>query len=186
MTFRVLTVCTGNVCRSPMAERLLRAGLGDGVEVISAGTGALVGEPMTAPTRALVTRHGGDAERHAARQLTPELVAGADLVLAMTRRHRGTVLTTLPRAVQFTFTLREAARLASAVDPASLPPGPCEARLRAALPALRAARGHLPPPDPADDDVPDPYRRPDAVYEAMAAVLVPAVDAIVALASPPD
>jgi protein-tyrosine phosphatase len=110
--------------------------------------------------------------------LTEPLVAEADLVLAMTRRHRSDVLRLLPRASRRTFTLREAARLAPLVDPAELPDGPLEDRLRALVPALAARRGFVPVEDPADDDVVDPYRRPDAVYREMADQLVPAVEAL--------
>lgn len=191
MTFRILTVCTGNVCRSPMAERLLRSGLAARcgeqaavVDVSSAGTGALVGEAMTDPTRDLVTRHGGDAAGHRARMLAERMVADADLVLPLTRRHRSAVVTVHPRATRWTFTLREAARLAGAVDPAELPEGPLEERLRALVPALAAKRGLVPVADPAVDDVVDPYRRGDEVYAAMAASLVPAVEALLDVMAP--
>jgi protein-tyrosine phosphatase len=192
MTFRILTVCTGNVCRSPMAERLLRSGLaqrfGDeaaGVVVGSAGTGALVGEEMTSPTQVLVARHGGEAAGHGARALAEQLVAEADLVLAMTRRHRGDVLRLHPRATRRAFTLREAARLAPLVDRAELQVGSLEDRLRALVPAMAAKRGLVPVDDPDDDDVTDPFRRGDEVYEQMAAQLVPAVDAVLDALGPP-
>ena len=94
---RCLFVCTGNICRSPAAERLLRrdldrtvggiAGL-SGVHVSSAGTGALVGEPITPPMAQLVAGAGGDVERFSARQLTASIVRGADLVITMTSAHR--------------------------------------------------------------------------------------------------
>lgn len=183
-------VCTGNVCRSPMAERLLVAGLrarfgavADQVVVTSAGTGALVDEAMTPETLALVTGHGGDGAGHRARMLTEPLVAAADLVLAMTRRHRSAVVTLHPPAMRRTFTLREAARLAPLVDPGELPTEPPDAlladRFRALVPALVARRGFVPVEDPADDDVVDPFRQSQEVYAAMADQLVPAVDTLV-------
>ena len=73
MTFRVLVVCTGNICRSPMAEHLLRAGLAargvEGVEVSSAGTHGLVGEPVQQHASAVLTERGIDHSAFAARRL---------------------------------------------------------------------------------------------------------------------
>jgi protein-tyrosine phosphatase len=76
-----------------MAERLLRAGLErrgiDDIYVHSAGTGALVGAPMTAEMEDLVRTHGAEPSGHAARALVKEMVDDATLVLALPRRHRG-------------------------------------------------------------------------------------------------
>ena len=176
MTFRVLAVCTGNICRSPLVERLLQQQLPD-ITVESAGTGALVGEPMQRGSQTILERHGGDASGFEARALTPEMVARADLVLALTRRHRSAVVQLHPRATRYTFTLRELARLAPQVTP--LPGETREARLRALVPAVASRRGFEPVPDPADDDVIDPYRRGQAVYDEMAGYVVPAVSALV-------
>ncbi|HZI97068.1 MAG TPA: hypothetical protein VFD41_06030 [Actinomycetales bacterium] len=176
MTFRILAVCTGNICRSPLVERLLAQQLPD-IEVASAGTRALVGEPMQPPSRAILERLGGDASGFAARALTQQLVADADLVLALTRRHRSAVVQLHPRATRCTFTLRELARLAPQVTP--LPGATPEERLRALVPAAAARRGFEPVADPADDDVIDPYRRDQGVYDEMAAQSVPAVEALV-------
>jgi protein-tyrosine phosphatase len=82
---RVLMVCTGNVCRSPMAEALLRArferrGRGD---VESAGLAALEGWPADPVAVELLAERGFDLSTHRARQLTPELLARFDLVLVM-------------------------------------------------------------------------------------------------------
>jgi protein-tyrosine phosphatase len=87
--YRIVLVCLGNICRSPMADvvltdRLERAGLGDRVEVASAGTGGWhVGGPMDERAAALLTRHGYDATRHRARQFQADWFDDADLVLAM-------------------------------------------------------------------------------------------------------
>lgn len=184
--FRILTVCTGNVCRSPMVERLLKVRLeerfgaqADDVTVTSAGTGALVGEAMTLQTAELVRRLGGDAEAHVARRLGQEMVADAGLVLALTREHRSAVARLLPRATRKTFTLREVARLAPLVEPGELPDAPLADRLRALVPALAARRGFVPVEDPWDDDVIDPYRQSDEVYAQMSEQVVPAVTALV-------
>jgi protein-tyrosine phosphatase len=85
MLERVLMVCTGNVCRSPMAEALLRARFaarGRGT-VTSAGIAALVGRRAEPHAIALLAERGLDLSAHRARQLTPELVADAELVVVM-------------------------------------------------------------------------------------------------------
>ena len=80
---RLLVLCEGNHCRSPLAEALLRQALGPGFEVNSAGLRALVGEPAHAETRRQGVERGLDLAAHRGRQLTPELAKGADLILVM-------------------------------------------------------------------------------------------------------
>ncbi len=111
----VLFVCTGNICRSPTAERLTRAFADEHdlreVTASSAGTRAVVGYGME-PTAAEVLRAmGGDPTGFRARQLSPAIVDDADLILAMTTRHRDRVMSESPRAMRRTFTLLEAERL---------------------------------------------------------------------------
>lgn len=89
-----------------------------------------------------------------------------------------------PAATRRTFTLREMARLLPLVDPATLPEGPLEERLRALVPTAAAKRGLVPVADPGEDDVLDPYRQSEEVYEAMAAQLVPAVTALLDALAP--
>lgn len=79
-------VCTGNICRSPMAEVLLAhrlASRGAHARVESAGIAALVGRPADPEARALMAERGLDLTRHRARQLTPDLVRAFELVLVM-------------------------------------------------------------------------------------------------------
>ena len=87
---RVLIVCSGNTCRSPLAEAALRAALGPDaarVEVISAGTGAAEGIPVSEHSTAVAARDGLDLSEHRSRRASRELVGSADLVLAMERHH---------------------------------------------------------------------------------------------------
>lgn len=81
---RILIVCMGNICRSPMAEYLFRQRMaGRDIEFASAGLGALVGSPMDAMALQLLAENGIDGSMHRAHQLTPSLLRGADLVLGM-------------------------------------------------------------------------------------------------------
>ncbi len=162
MATRVLVVCTGNICRSPAVERLLATGLaGTDVEVSSAGTWAMRGHPMSPPMAELVEAAGARADGFVARQLTSALVREASLILALTREHRTAVVELEPAAVRRTFTLRELARLSSAVDLQRLPAGTAGERLVALLPLAAAQRAAL---GPGDDDVVDPYGGPASLY----------------------
>lgn len=181
--FRILTICTGNICRSPAAERLLRLHLGDAVEVVSAGTGALVGEPISGPMVPLLERAGADTADFAARALTPEDVRAADLVLALTLEHRSRAVVTWPGALKRTFTLLELARLAEHVGRDALPEGDVAARLRALVPLAIRARGMV-RVQPEQDDVPDPYRRSDAQYATSFDAIDDAVRRLAAVVSP--
>jgi protein-tyrosine phosphatase len=82
----VLFVCTGNICRSPMAAAIARAAA-PGLEVASAGTFALTGSPATWEASRVAEEHGLSLAGHRAQQLTTSLVAGAELVVAMTNAH---------------------------------------------------------------------------------------------------
>ncbi len=152
MTFRILTVCTGNICRSPAAERLLAAALGPSVHVESAGTHAMVGRPIDPPMAALLRADGVGPDGFAARQLAEQQIREADLVLAMAREHRAYVVDLVPAAVRRTFTLREFARLVGDAE-ASPEQGVSASDVLGRLVRQAAAnRGGV-----ADDDVPDPY-----------------------------
>jgi protein-tyrosine phosphatase len=113
---RILFVCTGNVCRSPMAERLAIAYGAQRhfqhLDVSSAGTRALIGYPIEPRAARSLEKLGGDTSNFASRKLTPTIAADADLVLCMTKAHRDDVLELAPHQLHRTFTLREAARLA--------------------------------------------------------------------------
>jgi len=108
MFSRILTVCTGNICRSPAAEFLLRQQIeraGKRVDARSAGIGALVNHPAEAATTAMMNARGVDLSSHRASQLTPERLRWAELVLVMERHHREAVLAMDPTARGKTFLL---------------------------------------------------------------------------------
>jgi len=105
---RILTVCTGNICRSPAAEFLIRqrcAAIGLSLEAQSAGIGALVNHPADETTSAMMQSRGLDIGTHRASQLTPERLRWAELVLVMESHHRDAVLAMDPTARGKTFLL---------------------------------------------------------------------------------
>jgi protein-tyrosine phosphatase len=176
--FSILAVCTGNVCRSPAVERLLRNKLGPTVKVSSAGTHALVGHPISEPMTALLRESGLEHQPFEARRLSEQMLKQADLVLTLTRAQRGLVVESCPAAVRRTFTLREFARLLSWVDPSALPTGSPADRLRVAIPLAAAQRGRE-RISPDEDDVVDPFRLSEEVYAESFRQIATAVTAIV-------
>jgi protein-tyrosine phosphatase len=177
---RVLVVCEGNICRSPATEVLLRDGLGNGsgIEVASAGLGARVGEPVDESVRRLLRARGLSADGRA-RQLTPDVVRGAQVVLTMTAAQRAAVVSRVPAAVRRTFVLGEFAALA--VLAGRLPEEEPVRRLAALVESagrLRSLRG------PAHDDVPDPYGRGGEAHARAFALVAAAVEDLVAVLVP--
>ncbi|MCK0112301.1 low molecular weight phosphatase family protein [Ornithinimicrobium sp. F0845] len=169
---RLLTVCTGNVCRSPLLERVLQRRLdqrwGTGrYEVSSAGTHALVGQAMDERSADLLQSFGGSPDGFVARRLTARLIADADLVLVATTAHRGLVIREHPPALRHTFTFRELGALTDTLtaDPVVAGDLPPAERLRALAATLIGRRG---PGVVREPDIVDPYRRDDRVYRQMA------------------
>lgn len=114
-TLRILTVCTMNICRSPVMAVQLRRELDAApptvsAEVTSAGTAAEPGLPRCAMAQALI---GVDVPTGQAQLLSSSLINDADLIFTADSGHRGAVLRQLPQARSRTFTLLEAARLAT-------------------------------------------------------------------------
>ena len=193
--FRLLYVCTGNICRSPFAEILTRhlliGRLGGRAaarfDVGSAGVEAVVGHGVHPLTRAELAPWGLDrtaADRFTARRLSPAMVDEADLVLGASPRHRSSVVERNPAGLSRTFAVREFARLAAAVDPAELPDEPV-ARAHALVVAARARRGLLPPVPPDEERVPDPIRGGPDEHHAAAVLLRDAVTTVVDAVAPP-
>ncbi|MEX5270597.1 low molecular weight phosphatase family protein [Kocuria sabuli] len=186
---RILTVCTGNVCRSPMAAVELDHGLNEvspgGFAVTSAGMHALVDQGFEERVGRLAHDRGlAAAAGHRARQVGPEILRDVDLVLVMAREHTQPVLQQAPRLLKKVFTLREFARILQYVS--------TDAELDAAVPADRAERWawlvrqaprlrqRVPVRHPERNDVVDPYRQEDTVLQQMADELFEATDAVVA------
>jgi len=163
----LLFVCTGNICRSPTAERLAAMFAAEhpaaGLRVSSAGTHAVVGHGLERTAARVLQTLGGDPGGFRAQHLTTAMVDAADLVLAMTEQHRSRVLELSPRAMRRTFTLREAARLVR------LTSGELELGAR-----LVAARAQHPRGD-ADDDIGDPIGQDLSTFESVGADIAAAL-----------
>ena len=157
---RVLSVCVGNICRSPVSEFLLDHELGDRVASSSAGTHALVGQPVYPPMASRLDAIGV-AHDGAARQVDEPLLRQSDLILTMTRELRSRVVELVPAAVRRTFTLAEFAGIVAAGPRPARPSGRAE---MIPLIATAAARRSAIAGQGADLDVADPYRREDADY----------------------
>ena len=180
VTGSVVVVCTGNVCRSPYIERRLRQELaGTEIDVTSAGTGGLVGRDMDAGTRRLLDRAGADVRGFAARALTAEVVASADLVLTAAREHRSAAARLQPSALHRVVTLRDLADLLEGVTPADVASAGGSGSWVRQVVAAALARRAVVPARQADVDVTDPIGAPAAVFERMTAeveeALVPVV-----------
>lgn len=182
--FNVLTVCTGNICRSPLTEMLLRKTLHGLPTVIhSAGTQALTDNPMEEANQIIANELGvTDGHEHRARQLTREMLEKADLVLALSREHRAAVVELLPRASRRVYTLREFALLANSANLAELSRSNAELaedRMRDFVEEIAQRRGSIPAPDDLNElDVIDPYGQGDEAYVESAGQITPAVKTI--------
>jgi len=117
----ILLVCTGNLCRSPMAAAILRARLREDPacadwEVHSAGLWATEGQPASAPARAVMEERGYDLSHHRSRPVTEESVERADLILAMTPHHVEALRLAFPQAADRIHLLAEMAGGTQGVD----------------------------------------------------------------------
>jgi protein-tyrosine phosphatase len=172
----ILCICTGNVCRSPVAERLLSARLGPDVQVASAGTSGLAGRGIEPEMLAQLTAAGLPDVGFVARRMTAADIRGADLVLGLGREHRSQAVELVPAAVRRSFTLLEFARLLGTITPDELPRRSVADRLRAAIPLAAARRRRVASADL--DDVADPYRQHQNAYDGSFTAIRTAVDAI--------
>ncbi len=188
----ILTVCTGNICRSPLAAVALQHRLtewGVASNIRSAGTQGLTSAPMTPEAQRLAVAAGvpeADAAAHRSRALTEDMLSSPDLILAMTREHRTRTVSLWPSAMPRTFTTRELARVSASLDDDDLRSAcagstPSE-RLRAMARYVSQHRSLFPAASPSDDDVIDPYRKDWSVYELSAAQLLPTLAAVERLA----
>ena len=176
----VLFVCTGNICRSPIAEFYLRELLSpdEGIVVSSAGTHALHGEKM--PQRGIdhANQLGlNGIERHRARTLSEMEIASSSLILTMTLEQRRAVIELVPSAMRKTFSVREFARISGFTQAVNSSESfQSSAEFVRSFAEARGVAGAA--EDPARDEVVDPYREPDEVWQRCLQQLIPALDVI--------
>ncbi|MGM0700215.1 low molecular weight phosphatase family protein [Brevibacterium sp. GP-SGM9] len=190
-TFHVLAVCTGNICRSRIAELVLAKRFADVSEIRlrSAGTRAASGWLIPEEVREIAGYMGVEEIRtRRTKQVSEQVLGDADLVLVMTRDHRREMVELNPRIIRRTFTIRELASLAAVTRDADIisegggPTADRAARLRAAVGAAARRRSRRRSPKQVTvDDVIDPYGCDRDTYARSALQLAPAVEGVAAL-----
>jgi low molecular weight protein-tyrosine phosphatase len=166
----ILVVCSGNICRSPIAEGLLRRAMQRRSDlempaISSAGTIAMEATPATREAVTAARNHGVDISRHIAHRLTDPMIVGADLLICMAAEHREEIEERVPEARDRTFTLKELTRL--------LERDATRADLQGRVAAAARGRddGALTEVDRFDEDVIDPLGMPIETYLEIAAEL---------------
>jgi protein-tyrosine phosphatase len=166
-----LMICTGNVCRSPMAEGFLRATLrrrfGElAPTVASAGTSGWEGSGAMPESVDAAEERGVDISRHVARRLIKGDVFDSDVVIAMAGEHRDAVSRAMPEAAERTFTLKELVRLLEALPPPTRPLDADDLPERVALAEELRRGGYA--GNPHDEDIVDPLGLPLESFRAIA------------------
>lgn len=167
----VLFVCTGNICRSPLAEHLLRSQTRDissFITVASAGTMPLLGGSIPPEILNYASTHDVVITDHHPRVITAGMLGNADVILTAERSHRSEVVSLVPRAANKTFTLNQFVRLAQAHEQL-LQQGeiitPTISELSELVGEIADIRSLAPPPHNAnDDDIDDPYLKSLTTY----------------------
>lgn len=183
--FHVLSVCTGNICRSPVSEAVFRgwAARVPGLGSESAGVGAVIGNPMEPAALDISRRWWPDAEAFRARQIDSAMTQGADLVLVMTVEQRREVLQMDPSALHRTFLVRELDVVLAALEDGaesaagSHPPSGQETPAERAHRLINAASRHRELAR-RSGEVKDPYRLPREEQDAILTELSTVVNRI--------
>jgi protein-tyrosine phosphatase len=168
----ILTLCTGNICRSPMAwgflENRLRERKFRTVWVESAGTSGWDGSRATAEAIEAMSELKVDISLHRARRLVLPMIDGADLIVAMSTEHREAVGELVPHAASRTFTLRELVRLLDDFPGHPDGTGTAQDRLRRAVSWADARRSSGDAPESVMEDIADPLGLSLASFKATA------------------
>ncbi|MGZ5410293.1 MAG: arsenate reductase/protein-tyrosine-phosphatase family protein [Aeromicrobium sp.] len=161
--FAILTVCTANICRSPLMELLLRQQLDTSFyEVGSAGTRGFKSHPMDSGAARQAIRFGAAPHHFKSRPVTADMIRVSGLILTATREHRSSVLGLDPMALRRTFTLLEFAQLA-----AEYSNQPLDALIVESSRHRSHAKGEI--------DIEDPFRQGELVNQQVAEKILGAV-----------
>jgi protein-tyrosine phosphatase len=195
-TYRILMVCTGNICRSPVMERLFVARLRERLmatdaarfEVSSGGTWGMAGARMSPNAAETLVALGGDPAGFDSCSLSADMLATPDLILTAASGHRELVVTADPQAADHPVTLREFARLLEPVTAAEIDglvssADPVE-RMRAVVAAALDRREAGSVGTAGADDIGDPYGRERAVYVRVAHQIDAAIATVMELLAP--
>jgi len=119
---KVLFVCTGNTCRSAMAEGMFKSLVKDEFEVSSAGIYAFEGEPASDEAIEAVKEYRVNIENHRASTLSKDMVKSADVIFCMTSKHKQKIIEQYAEAREKTLTILEAANMdGDIIDPYGMP-----------------------------------------------------------------
>lgn len=168
----ILVVCTGNICRSPLAEGFLRRALEerfgqDAPDVASAGTIGWEGSPAVAESIEAAAERNTDIRSHAASRLEPEQIIPAALILGMTTAHRDSVAAMVPQAADRAFSLKEMVRILDDLPPVEAVSSPMEALTDRVVQAAAHRRAGF-TGNPHDEDIVDPLGMPAETFRAVA------------------
>ncbi|TIH35596.1 hypothetical protein [Subtercola vilae] len=165
--FAVMFVCTGNICRSPLAEQLLTAGmranLQNDVVVTSAGLQTIDGVPMDPLSAQQSVLYGGDPSNAISHKVDRESSLRQDLILTMTRKHQTDIVSRYPNLLKRTFLLREFAEIVEVLHTDSEADTRVNERRRRIVVQAAMMRGQL-TRGSIDFDIIDPYRKSVEVH----------------------
>lgn len=175
--FRLLLVCTGGICRSPLAEQLFRRDFAARSDVVfaSAGLEAMAGTPMDDRSADISRRLGGDPRGAVGKGINAPVVGGADLILVMTQDQLQDLTRRYPPATRKAFTLLQLVGILAGMSATEPSAQTAPDRLRSLVEAASRQR-YLAGAGPFD--IADPYRRDDELNEQVGAVIHDAVRAV--------
>lgn len=160
---KVLFVCTGNICRSPMGELMFPLFFHHtDIETDSAGTQGLISNPIDPSSARLMELDGIDSSAFRSKRLTPQLAMDSDLILCFTEHQRNKIIALAPRVRTRTFVLSDFANLCQYFsDHNLLKSGTVENRLHEVIYNASMVRHAL----PAAEDIDDPYRKEFSAFQ---------------------